>query len=123
MITAVKLPTLTGLVEKVTVSDVAVAAVTVPTAPLLKTMVLLASTELKPKPDITILLAVRARLVVFTVTTGVTVAVNNLGNARSDRQSLSALASSEAGVAQAIQKLRGGGVIWTIRKRQVNEVF
>ena len=43
-------------------------------------------------------------------TTGVTVAVNNLGNARSDRQSLSALASSEAGVAQAIQKLRGGAL-------------
>ena len=72
--TAVKLPALTGFVEKVTVRDVAVAVVTVPTAPLLKTMMLLAATVLKPKPAITILLALRARLAVFAVTTGVTVA-------------------------------------------------
>ena len=43
-------------------------------------------------------------------TTGVTVAINNLGNARSDRQSLSALASSEAGLAQSIQFLRTGSL-------------
>ena len=74
VITAVKLPTLTGLVEKVTVIVVAVAVVTVPTAPLLKTTVLLAGTVLKPNPVITRLFAVRARFVVFAVTTGVTVA-------------------------------------------------
>ena len=74
VITAVRLPTLTGLVEKVTVSAVAVAAVTVPTAPLLKTMVLLPATGLNPKPLITIVVAVRARLVVLDVMTGLTVA-------------------------------------------------
>ena len=62
------------MVENVTVRDVAVAVVTVPTAPLLKTMMLLAATVLKPNPVITILFALRARLAVFAVTTGVTVA-------------------------------------------------
>lgn len=37
---AVKLPAVVGDVDKVTVNDVAVAAVTVPTAPLLKVTVL-----------------------------------------------------------------------------------
>jgi hypothetical protein len=37
---AVRVPAEVGLVEKVTVSEVAVAEVTVPTAPLLKTTVL-----------------------------------------------------------------------------------
>lgn len=48
--TAVKSPTEVGLVPKVTVRVVAVAAVTVPTAPLLKTTVLLARVVLNPKP-------------------------------------------------------------------------
>ena len=48
--TAVRLPAVVGLVENVTVSEVAVAAVTVPTAPLLKTTVLLAAVVSKPKP-------------------------------------------------------------------------
>lgn len=48
--TAVRLPAVSGRVEKVTVSDVAVASVTVPTAPLLKTTVLLAAVVSKPKP-------------------------------------------------------------------------
>lgn len=38
------------------------------------------------------------------------VTVNNLGNTQRDRQALSALATSEAGVAQAIQYLRGGNL-------------
>ena len=40
MTTAVRLPAVFGFVENVTVSDVAVAAVTVPTAPSLKLTVL-----------------------------------------------------------------------------------
>ena len=43
--TAVRLPAVVGLVENVTVSEVAVAAVTVPTAPSLKTTVLLPAVE------------------------------------------------------------------------------
>ena len=63
-----------GLVENVTVSEVAVAAVTVPTAPLLKTTVLLAAVGSKPKPLMVIVVALAARLAVLLVTTGVTVA-------------------------------------------------
>lgn len=50
---AVKFPRL-GLVEKVTVSNVAVAVVTVPTAPLLNATVLLAAVVSKPVPAIVI---------------------------------------------------------------------
>ncbi len=71
---AVNEPTFTGLVEKVTTRLVAVAEVTVPTAPLLKTTVLLAAVVLNPEPVIVIVLAVRARFVVLAVTTGRTVA-------------------------------------------------
>ena len=71
---AVKLPALSGLVPKVTVSEVAVAEVTVPVAPLLKTTVLLPGVVLKPKPLITIVAALLATLVVLAVTTGDTVA-------------------------------------------------
>lgn len=67
---AVSEPVLTGLVEKVTTRLVAVADVTVPTAPLLKTTVLFAAVVLKPNPLIVIVLAVRARLLVLAVTTG-----------------------------------------------------
>lgn len=74
VITAVKLPA-NGFVENVTVSAVAVAEVTVPTAPLLNTTVLLPADVLKPKPLIVIVVAVRARLVVLLVTTGITVAI------------------------------------------------
>ena len=45
-----RFPTDVGLVEKVTVNDVAVAAVTVPTAPLLNATVLFAAVALNPKP-------------------------------------------------------------------------
>ena len=45
-----RFPTDVGLVENVTVSEVAVAAVTVPTAPLLKTTVLFTAVVLKPYP-------------------------------------------------------------------------
>ena len=47
---AVKLPTDVGLVENVVSSAVALAAVTVPTAPLLKATVLFAAVASKPNP-------------------------------------------------------------------------
>jgi hypothetical protein len=72
--TAVRLPSEVGLVENVTVSDVAEAVVTVPTAPLLKTTVLLAATVENPKPLIVTVAELIARLAVLLVTTGVTVA-------------------------------------------------
>ena len=71
--TAVRLPAL-GRVPNVTVKRVAVAVVTVPTAPLLNTTVLLAAVVLKPKPLMVTVLAVSARAVVAAVTTGPTVA-------------------------------------------------
>lgn len=42
--------------------------------------------------------------------TAVSLTVNNLGNASRDRQALAAMATSEAGVAQALQFLRSGNV-------------
>ena len=72
--TAVKLPADVGLVVSETVSKVAVAAVTVPTAPLLNVTVLWLAVESKPNPAIVIELALAARFVVAEVTTGVTAA-------------------------------------------------
>jgi len=57
---AFKLPPATGLVEKVTVKDVEVAVVTVPTAPLLKTTVLREAVVSKPEPAIVMVFAVTA---------------------------------------------------------------
>lgn len=71
---AVRLPVLTGLVENLTVSEVAEARVTVPTAPLSKTTVFSANVGLKPNPVIMMLDALRDRLAVLAVTTGVTLA-------------------------------------------------
>src|SRR5580658_1720322 len=70
--TAVRLPAFFGLVENVTVSEVAVAAVTVPTAPSLKMTVLLAAVVEKPKPVMVTVVAVGDRLAVLLVTTGAT---------------------------------------------------
>ena len=72
--TAVRLPAVVGLVENVTVSEVGVAVVTVPTAPSLKTTVLLPAVASKPKPLMVSVVALAARLVVLLVTTGATVA-------------------------------------------------
>lgn len=72
--TAVKLPSATGLVLNVTVSEVAEAVVTVPTALLLKTTVLFAAVALNPKPLMTTVFAVIDAAVVLLVTTGITVA-------------------------------------------------
>ena len=72
--TAVKLPA-AGLVENVTVSEVAVALVTVPTAPLLNTTVLFAAVVLKPVPAIVMVVAEFDKLVLLLVTVGVTVAI------------------------------------------------
>lgn len=68
---AVRLPA-AGLVENVTVNEVAVAALTVPTAPLLKTTRLLAGVVLKPVPAIVIVVAELAKLLLSLVTDGVT---------------------------------------------------
>ena len=70
MTTAVKFPAL-GLVEKVTVKVVAVEAVTVPIAPLLKTTVLLPTVVLNPNPRIVIVVAVEVMAAVLIVTVGI----------------------------------------------------
>lgn len=72
--TAVRFPTAVGAVVMLTVSEVAVAVVTVPAAPLLKTIVLLPAVGLKPKPLIVTVEPLIAKLVIALVTTGATVA-------------------------------------------------
>src|SRR5260370_28514528 len=72
--TAVRLPAVAGLVLNVTVSDVAVAAVTVPTAPSLNVTVLFAAVGSKPKPLIVTVGALAASEGALGVTTGPTVA-------------------------------------------------
>ena len=72
--TAVRLPAAVGLVEKVTVNEVAVAVVTVPAAPLLKTRELLPGVVSKPNPLIVNVAALAAKLTVRLVTIGMTVA-------------------------------------------------
>ena len=71
--TALSVPEVVGLGASVTVSAVAVAAVTVPTAPSLKVTVSLPCVVSKPKPLIVMLPALAARPAVLLVTTGVTV--------------------------------------------------
>ena len=70
VMTAVRLPVAVGCVEKVTVSRVAVAVVTVPTAPSLKTTVLLAAVVAKLVPAMVRVGALIARLAVLKVTVG-----------------------------------------------------
>ena len=72
---AVRLPTDVGLVSILTVSEVVVASVTVPTAPLLSTTVFREAIGSKPKPEITKLAALLASVVVLVVTTGLTLAI------------------------------------------------
>ena len=67
----VRLPIVAGDVSNPTVIDVAVAAVTVPAAPLLRTTVLLAGIVSNPTPAITMDDALAAMLAVLLVTTGV----------------------------------------------------
>jgi hypothetical protein len=69
-----KFPTAVGGVENVTVSDVAVAAVTVPAAPLLNVTLLFPAVVLNPKPRICTVVALKAKLFTRAVTTGITVA-------------------------------------------------
>lgn len=71
--TAVKFPAV-GLVDNVTLSDVAVAEVTVPTAPLLNTTVLSEAVVSKPVPAMAIVFAVVAKFAVLKVTAGASVA-------------------------------------------------
>src|SRR5258708_26966096 len=68
--TPVRLPTAAGPVESVTVSVVAVAAVTVPTAPTLKVTVLLAAVVSKPMPLIVSMVAAKVKLAALLLTTG-----------------------------------------------------
>src|SRR5207247_2474564 len=72
--TAVRLPAPTGLMENVTVSEVALAEVTAPVAPSLKTTVLCEAVELKPKPLMVSMPALAAWLAMLLVTTGMTLA-------------------------------------------------
>lgn len=74
MTTAVRLPSEVGLVENVTVSEVAEADVTVPTAPLFMTTVLPPATVENPKPVMVTVAELIPRLVVRLVITGVTFA-------------------------------------------------
>lgn len=73
--TAVRLPAAVGFVENVTVKDVAVAELTVPTAPLLNTTTLFAAVVSKPNPEMVIVDALAAKASVFTLTTGTTLAI------------------------------------------------
>jgi len=72
--TAVRLPVVVGFVSKVTVSAVAVAAVTVPAAPRLNTTVLLDGVGSNPRPAMTIVVALGARFATLLVTRGTTAA-------------------------------------------------
>lgn len=64
-----------GFVLKVIVREVVVASVTVPTAPLLKTTLLLAAAVSNPNPLIVKVVASASRLEALLVTTGKTVAI------------------------------------------------
>jgi hypothetical protein len=73
---AVKLPAEVGAVVRLIVRVVAVAAVTVPTAPLLKTTALLTAVVENPTPVmIRVLVFAAKRAVVLVVTTGLTIAI------------------------------------------------
>ena len=72
--TAVRLPAVVGFVDRVTVREDVVAAVTVPTAPLLKVTEFRFAIGSNPRPLIVRVVAVAARFDVLLVTTGTTVA-------------------------------------------------
>ncbi len=75
MTTAVKAPAVVGFVENVTVSEVVVADVTVPTAPLSKTTVLFAAIGSKLVPVIVTVVVVAAMFVIVDATVGDTLAM------------------------------------------------
>jgi len=68
--TAVRLPMVVGGVVRFTTNLVAVAEVTLPTAPLLKVTVLFAAVVLNPVPAMLRVVALIARLFVFKITVG-----------------------------------------------------
>ena len=72
--TAVRLPREVGLVVNRTVSEVAVAAVTLPAAPRLNATVLFAKMVSKPKPLMMTVSELKARLATLVVTMGLMVA-------------------------------------------------
>lgn len=69
---AVIAPAATGGVVRLTVSDLAVAAVTVPMAPFVSVSELFAAVGSKPNPLIVNVLALAARSTELLVTTGIT---------------------------------------------------
>jgi len=73
--TAVKWPAAAGLAENVTVSEVGVAVVTVPTAPSFNVTALLEAILSNPNPLIVIVVTSEAILLVVLLTTGVTEAI------------------------------------------------
>lgn len=72
--TAVRLPAVAGRVENVTVNEVFVEDVTLPTAPLFRTNVLLAARRSNPNPLMVSVFESAARDEVLLVTTGLTLA-------------------------------------------------
>jgi hypothetical protein len=70
--TALRLKVVMGCVLKVTVKLVGVAAVTIPAAPLLKAMVLLAKVVSNPVPVMIIVGALMARFAALVITVGAT---------------------------------------------------
>ena len=74
MTVAVRLPAVLGFFENVTVNEVALAAVTVPVAPLFRTTELFAATVSNPNPSMVTVVASGNRSAVLEVITGVTVA-------------------------------------------------
>jgi len=71
---AVTLPAVFGLTENVTVSEVDLATVTVPIAPLLRVTTFRAATGSKPRPLIVIVVAVARTLALLAVMIGATAA-------------------------------------------------
>ncbi len=81
-------------------SEVAVAVVTVPTAPSLNTTVLLAAVGSKPKPLMVIVVALAARL------------ARAAGHDRRDRGHLHRRAAAHLSVVTTAVRLPGGGRAW-----------
>lgn len=67
-------PAMVGKVDNVTMSEVGVAEVTVPTAPLSNVTTLSVAVVSNPKPAIVTVVAFAARSAVLLVTTGITLA-------------------------------------------------
>jgi hypothetical protein len=89
--TAVRFPAEDGSVVKVTVNDVAVAAVTTPTAPLLRVTLLLETIGSNPEPLITTSVSDADNEVVASVT-------DTLSSVRSSRTSRDSIATARVSI-------------------------